>query len=193
MKKVLYYLLPIVIFGIVMGVVVPITTSYEKKLNAICLQGNHLGQVSSLKPTGQAVVTLDIERMKYLLREPDAVKGKIILSRYESLPHDAEGIEYVTGSWGELSAVQEQESENTKAEPMFYAKFSNWDEEKKRGNNYQAIQVVYNADLSRMLIKDEKYWKIYFCSEDEADLDELLAYFEDECEINLWLQQNGKK
>lgn len=56
MKKVLYYMLPIVIVGIVMGIVVPITTSYEKKLNAICLQGNHLGQINSLKPIGQAMV-----------------------------------------------------------------------------------------------------------------------------------------
>lgn len=192
MKKVLYYLLPIVIVGIVMGIVVPITTSYEKKLNAICLQGNHLGQINSLKPIGQAVVEVDIERMKYLLRDPDAVKGKIILSRYDSLSGEVEDIEYVTGSWGQISAVQELESDNTQVEPMFYAKLSNWDEEKKRGNNYQAIQVVYNADLSRMLIKDEKYWKIYFCSEDEADLDELLAYFEDEYEISSWLQQNGK-
>lgn len=59
MRKVLYYLLLIVIVGIVMGVVVPITTSYEKKLNAICLQGNHLGQINSLKSTGQVVAATE--------------------------------------------------------------------------------------------------------------------------------------
>ncbi len=187
MKKSLYFLIPLCFVVLMVIILVPRRIQYEKTLNAVCFRVSESGQIRSLDPVDQVQITIDMEKIEYLLIDPDKIQGFIELSGFENASYKTETLKYTTGRKGDITPEREERiNEQRQEKSLFRLTLDNWDEIRKYSDN---LKMIYNEDMDKMLLHDDKLCKMYFCSESEPDLAELMAYFEGYYELSPLLEE----
>lgn len=185
MKKILYYLIPLFFMVFLAVLLIPRKIQYEKTLNVVCLPANYSRWILDFEPIATGIVTVNMERREHLLVKSNTVQGAMDLAMVSTSSGKVDTIQYITG-YGGIMTDEREEKELHDQKRILKSSLSHWDED---GSYRSSISAVYNENVEKMFLYDEERGKMYFCSESEPDLAELMAYFEGYYELSPVLEE----
>lgn len=185
MKRWLCYLIPIIFTFVVAAALIPWNTHYEKTFQGVCLKTNWSGQlIAELDPMDEVIVEVDLDRKNYLLDLDDRRRadGWIRILGLDEAVNSVDTIELNTGLYVEPNAKIGREAffeQGKERETKYGDIFETRMYRVLPNGSYIDCGIYYNSDLQVMMIKDYSACCIYFCSEEEMELPELMKCFED--------------
>lgn len=183
MRRWLCYLIPIIFTFAVAAALIPVSTHYKTTLTGICLKTNWSGQIiNDLDPVDEVVVEVDLHRKNYLLDNRREADGEINISGLDVAVNDVNTIELNTGLYISPYTKIGREAEfepGREQEETYEDVFKTRMYRPLPNGSYTDCYIYYISDLQVMMIKDDSACRIYFCSENEMELAELMKYFED--------------
>lgn len=184
MRRWLCYLIPIIFTFAVAAALIPVSTHYKTTLTGICLKTNWSGQlIAELDPMDEVIVEVDLDRKNYLLDLDDRRRadGWIRILGLDEAVNSVDTIELNTGLYISPNAKIGREAEfepGREQEETYEDVFKTRMYRPLPNRSYTDCYIYYNSDLQVMMIKDDSACRIYFCSENEMELTELMKYFE---------------